>query len=179
MKYKHYVNYFLLEYSRQLSLWNSSIRWTNRNVCASLTAAECNIEETLTISLVDNLHHELHYIINQGTTSTRGDTRWRSWLTHCAKSRKVAGSIPYDVIGMFHSHNPSGRIMALGLTQPLTEMSTRNISWGLKATGAYGWKPYHRQVLIVLKSGNLSLLEASGPVQACNGIVFVYCYLYL
>jgi hypothetical protein len=26
--------------------------------------------------------------------------------------------------------NPSGRTMALGLTQPLTEMSTRNISWG-------------------------------------------------
>jgi len=26
-------------------------------------------------------------------------------------------------------NNPSGRPMALGLTQPLTEMSTRNISW--------------------------------------------------
>jgi hypothetical protein len=29
-----------------------------------------------------------------------------------------------------YSHNPSGRTMALGLTEPLTEMSTRNISWG-------------------------------------------------
>ena len=27
-------------------------------------------------------------------------------------------------------HNPSGRIMALMSNQPLTEMSTRNISWG-------------------------------------------------
>jgi len=26
--------------------------------------------------------------------------------------------------------NPSGRTMALGLTQPLTETSTSNISWG-------------------------------------------------
>jgi hypothetical protein len=26
--------------------------------------------------------------------------------------------------------NPSGRIVALGSTQPLTEMSTRNPSWG-------------------------------------------------
>jgi len=26
--------------------------------------------------------------------------------------------------------------MALGLTQPLTEMSTKNISWGVKAAGA-------------------------------------------
>ena len=35
-----------------------------------------------------------------------------------------------------HWHNPSGRIMVLGLTQPLTEMSTRSISWGAKAAGA-------------------------------------------
>jgi len=26
--------------------------------------------------------------------------------------------------------------MALGLTQPVTEMSTRNIPWGIKADGA-------------------------------------------
>jgi len=26
--------------------------------------------------------------------------------------------------------------MAMGLTQPLTEMSTRNIFWGVKAAGA-------------------------------------------
>jgi hypothetical protein len=29
-----------------------------------------------------------------------------------------------------------GRAMALGLTQPLTEMSSRNISWEVKAAGA-------------------------------------------
>jgi hypothetical protein len=33
-------------------------------------------------------------------------------------------------IGIFHWHNPSGRTLALGLTQPLTETSTRNICWG-------------------------------------------------
>jgi hypothetical protein len=38
--------------------------------------------------------------------------------------------IPDDVIGIFHWHNPSCRAMALGLTQPLTEMGTRNISLG-------------------------------------------------
>ena len=30
---------------------------------------------------------------------------------------------------------------------------------------------------IVLKSGNLNLLESSGPVQACNGIVLRYFYV--
>jgi len=59
-------------------------------------------------------------------------TRWRSWLRHCATSRKVAVSIPDGVTGIFLLHNPSGRTMALGLTQPLTEMSTRNISLGVK-----------------------------------------------
>ena len=28
--------------------------------------------------------------------------RWRSWLRQCATSRKVAGSIPDGVIGIFH-----------------------------------------------------------------------------
>ena len=51
--------------------------------------------------------------------------RWRSWLKHCTTSRRVAGSVPDGVIGFFffHRHNPSGRTIALRLTQPLTEMS--------------------------------------------------------
>jgi hypothetical protein len=49
---------------------------------------------------------------------------------YCATNRKVAGSIPAGVIGIFRLRNPSDRTMALGSTQPLTEMSTRSISWG-------------------------------------------------
>ena len=40
----------------------------------------------------------------------RFNSRWRHWN--------------------FSVTNPSGRTMALGSTQPLTEMSTRCISWG-------------------------------------------------
>ena len=57
-------------------------------------------------------------------------SRWRSWLRHCATSRKVTGSILDGVIEIFHWHNPPGRTMTLGLTQLLTEMSTRYSSWG-------------------------------------------------
>jgi hypothetical protein len=64
--------------------------------------------------------------------------------------------------------------MALGLTRPLIEMSTRNISWGVKAAGAYGRQPYHLHVPTDLKSGSLNRLEPSGPVQACNGIVLPF-----
>jgi len=43
---------------------------------------------------------------------------------------KVAGSNPDGVTGIFQCHNSSGRAMVLGATQPVTEMSTRNVVWG-------------------------------------------------
>jgi hypothetical protein len=49
---------------------------------------------------------------------------------HYATSRKVAGSITDEVIGFFNWPNPSSRTMALGSTQPLTEMSTSNLPGG-------------------------------------------------
>jgi len=42
------------------------------------------------------------------------------WLRCCATNRKVAGSIPAGV--------SADRIVALGSTQPLTEMSTKSFS---------------------------------------------------
>jgi hypothetical protein len=56
--------------------------------------------------------------------------------------------------------------MALGLTQPLTEMSTGNISWEVKVADAYGWQPYHIHMTNILKYTSLNLLEPSGSVQA-------------
>jgi hypothetical protein len=48
----------------------------------------------------------------------------------------VAGSTPVSVIGIFIDIILNVRTIALGSTQPLIEMSTRNISWGVKAAGA-------------------------------------------
>jgi hypothetical protein len=78
-----------------------------------------------------------------------------------ATSRKVTSSIPDCVIGIFRRHNTSGRTVALGSTQPLTEMSTKNISWGVNKL----------HVPNVLKSESVNILEPQGPVQAGNGIV--------
>ena len=50
--------------------------------------------------------------------------------TAVATNRKVAPSIPAGVTGFFIDINPSYRVMALGSTQSLTEMSTKSISWG-------------------------------------------------
>jgi hypothetical protein len=41
-------------------------------------------------------------------------------------------------LGFLHWLHPSGLTMSLGSTQTLTELSTMNISWGVKATGAWG-----------------------------------------
>ena len=62
------------------------------------------------------------------TPSTFGISSGADWLRHCATSQKVAGSIPDG-------------FMALGLTQSLTEMSTRDISCGVKVPGVYGRQP--------------------------------------
>ena len=93
-------------------------------------------------------------------------TRWRSRLRHCATSRKVAGSIPDDIIRNFYWHNPSCRTMALGSTQHLTEMSTRNISLGGKGSRCIG--------LTTLPPSCADCLEIwepqpSGTLRACPG----------
>ena len=53
-------------------------------------------------------------------------------ITFCSKIT----SDPDCVIQIFHCLNRSGLTMALGSTKPVTEMSTRIISWGVKAAGA-------------------------------------------
>jgi len=58
-------------------------------------------------------------------------TRCRRWLRQCSKAGRLRVRFPIVLW-----HNPSGRTMVLGLTQPLTEMSTRNICWWVKAAGA-------------------------------------------
>jgi hypothetical protein len=62
------------------------------------------------------------YEYYQGYKSVSGNAA-AQWLRPCATNRKVADSIPEGVTGLYHCHNSSGR------AQPLTKMSTRNISW--------------------------------------------------
>ena len=75
--------------------------------------------------------------------------------------------------------------MAVGSTQPLTEMSTRNISWGGRSKGGrcVGLTTYHLRVLTVSKSGSLKLLELSGPViglyRDCCSFIYIYSFCLL
>jgi hypothetical protein len=48
-------------------------------------------------------------------------------LRHYDTNRKHTGSIPDEIIGYFNWPNPSSRTVAMGSTQPLTEMIARNL----------------------------------------------------
>jgi len=83
-----------------------------------------------TVRLTKMCLHETQSNTRTGIHLSDAFTAYSSWLRHCATSRKVAGSISGGVIRNIHWINPSGCTMVLGSTQPLTEMSTRYISWG-------------------------------------------------
>jgi hypothetical protein len=63
------------------------------------------------------------------------------WLGARGTSRKVARSSP-DKVDFFNLPKPSSRTMALGSTQPLTEMSNWNLPGGQRAAGVLRRQPY-------------------------------------
>ena len=70
------------------------------------------------------------------TTTTTGVRRSAvGWGTALQAGRSRV-RFPIVSTGIFHWHNPSGRTVALGSAQSLTEISARNTSWRVKAAGA-------------------------------------------
>ena len=100
---------------------------------------------------------------------TAGGTRWCSWLRYYVTSRQVAVSIPDGIVGTFRWLNPSGRTMTLGSTQSLTQMITRDVSWGTKAavsspdslTAFISW--------LSSNSGCLKLQKLKPPIEDFDG----------
>ena len=69
--------------------------------------------------------------------------------------------------------------MALGSTQPLTEMSTSSISWGVKAAGAWGWQPYHHPVPLSRNLGTLNSWNPLGLSRPVTGLIYLFTLLSL
>jgi hypothetical protein len=102
--------------------------------------------------------------------------RWSCWLRHYAASRKVAGSIPGEVVGIFSCPKISSRIMLLPSTQPLTEISNKSSPGG----GGNG-RSLRLTVLptsvsrLCRNSGNLDVSQLFGPhTAACYWNSFTY-----
>jgi hypothetical protein len=96
-------------------------------------------------------------------------------MRHCATSRKVADLIPGGVIGFFHGRNPCGCTVALGLIQPLSEMSTRSSSFG---GGSKGGQCIDLTNLPLSYADCLEIREPqpSGTLRACTGITLSLLY---
>jgi len=111
-------------------LWPRRHGFDHRQTPVEFLVAKVTLEEVV-LRIIRILQVSVispRLIFHLSTTDTVGDTRWRSRLVHSGTSRKVAGSIRDGVIGIF---------IAITLQpQPLTEMSTRNISWKVKTFGA-------------------------------------------
>jgi len=91
------------------------------------------------------------------------------WLRCCATNRKVAGSIPAGVSGIFHWHKtlpialwPWGRLS-------LYQKWVPEVFPGGKGGRCARLTTLPPSCAVVTKSGNLNFQEPSGPVQACNG----------
>ena len=97
------------------------------------------------------------------------------WLRRCATSRTVPGSIPGGVTWDFfrgsfrQNHVPWGRL-SLWKWVP-------GISPGVKAAGAFGWRP---TTLVVPKFDNIRGLNLPGTpwaTSACRGMTFTYLHI--
>ena len=96
------------------------------------------------------------------------ETAVAQWLTYCATNRKVTGSMPVGVIGIFHWH----KILPITLW-PWGQLSLWQ-KWVLgEFSGSKGGRCIRLTALLlscaVMKSGNLNFLAPSGQLQACNG----------
>jgi hypothetical protein len=94
-------------------------------------------------------------------------------LNHCATSRKVVGSIP-DMILDFSLPNPSSRIVAPGDTQPLTDMSTRNLPGGIK-----GGSPTRRHRNFSAKCKYLPASTSHSPMDLHGLLGDSFTFLYV
>jgi hypothetical protein len=98
------------------------------------------------------------------------------WGSSEQRSCRFQLHVLYTYLPVFHSHNPSGRTMALGSTQLLIEMSTRNISWGKdgQCLGLKTLPPSCADCLEIL--GASTSWNPQGLSRSLQGFIYVYTH---
>jgi len=77
------------------------------------------------------------------------------------QARRLRVQFPMVSLAFFIDIILLATLWSWGRLSLLTEMSTKNISWGVQAASVYGWQLSHLHVPDVLKSGSLNLREPS------------------
>ena len=99
------------------------------------------------------------------------------WLRCCATNRKVAGSIPDGVIGIFHWHKSSRSHYGPGVDSASNRNDYQENFLGVNAAGAYGWQPYHLPVPLSWNLGTLTSWEPLGHSRPVTGLICLFLLL--
>ena len=95
------------------------------------------------------------------------------WLRCCATNRKVAGSIPAGVSGIFIDIK-SWSHYGTGVDSASNRNEYQEYFLGVKSGWCVRLTTLPPSCAVVMKSGNLNFLVPSGPLQACNGTDLPY-----
>jgi hypothetical protein len=82
------------------------------------------------------------------------------------------------VIGIIHRHNPFGCTMALGSTQPLTEMSTSGIFRGVKTADAWADNLTTFMCWLSWNLGASTFWEWQGLSRPVQGLIYLLLLKY-
>jgi hypothetical protein len=116
-----------------LMYWTEWSRWTaqkpvreNRHYRSAETNVCSKVFLSFSLSLSHTHSYGSYYILGIMSNINGAHNSAVGWGAMLQTGRSWV-FIPEGVIGLFNLPNPSSRTMALGSTQPLTEMSTRNL----------------------------------------------------